>query len=911
MGNVIVQFGDFESNKHELVGGKGANLGSLARAGFRVPPGFTITTESYSSFLLNSELNSRISQILSEINFDEHELVEEYASRIRALFTDGELPKGIAAEVSAAYDALGNNIYVAVRSSGTAEDLAGASFAGLHDTYLDIHGNDAVLEAVKRCWASLWTARAMSYRNTKGFDHLRCPIAVVVQTMIESEISGVMFTGNPINTATDEIVINSSWGLGEAIVAGITTPDNYVVNSETLKILERTMGSKRIQIVRNPGTNLGTVSQDVPESKQGKFALSEDQILILANLGICIQANYGDVPQDIEWAFSRGEFYVLQSRPITAVDFSWDADINASVYGEADDDQIWSRNYADDVWTGAITPLMFSCRAQLAHRAHDQAVHLWGFGELESASLRPFIYHKGEAYHNTKLDRMIAELTVPPPLRKYHYRFGQVPKAWREEVLKAPFSWKRYFRMYARIQALEPNYGWSWVRHLHVHFTKNPQKIAEHSGVSSDELLRMSDRALKKYILKMIETELKFYHCPWTGLFLQFMDLLALTEKIVTDWYDGDNRNAYTDLITGSQQPTATQIENQSVWQLADRIRASPILLLTFRKYENAEFFGALERCGAEGKTFLEEYAKHIKEHGHRGHSDRDIYFTRRIEDPSVDYRAFQMLLSGDPVPNPEKRDIETRKRIEAVADEVTENIRKKPLGCLKAEVFKIVLDRLHLCILGRDDERHFVDLSTFAIKKGFAEVGRRIRERGQFDSERDFYFLGMEELFEVFEGRANMSFIKTKIAARMRNFDRFDRKEVTPCAFIQRGLPLDLDMPADHDGQGVFRGTGISGGKVTGPARVVKTIKEINSIRPDDILVVSSTDPGWTTAFLVIKGIVLETGGKLAHGALLAREYGLPAVQLEGAMQLIPDGNLITVDGDSGVITLEDDAAI
>ncbi|HEV7534070.1 MAG TPA: PEP/pyruvate-binding domain-containing protein, partial [Acidimicrobiia bacterium] len=212
----ILRFDDQDSGTHSLVGGKGANLGLLTRAGFPVPPGFSVTTAAYSAFIASSGLGDKIAAIVAELKYDDPDQLEALTGEIRELIVGAALPDGLATEITAAYTALGES-YVAVRSSGTAEDLAEASFAGMHDTYLDIKGAANLLDAVKRCWASMYTARATAYRHNKGFDHAESRIAVVVQQMVESEVSGVMFTGNPMTTATDEIVVNASWGLGEAI----------------------------------------------------------------------------------------------------------------------------------------------------------------------------------------------------------------------------------------------------------------------------------------------------------------------------------------------------------------------------------------------------------------------------------------------------------------------------------------------------------------------------------------------------------------------------------------------------------------------------------------------------------------------------------------------------------------------
>ena len=241
----VVTFTDESAAEKRLVGGKGANLGLLTAAAFPVPPGFSVTTEAYEPFLDHGDLDAPIREIVEVLNYENAEKLEQQTAQIRQLISNAEMPADVADRIRELYSTLGNEPYVAVRSSGTAEDMAEASFAGLHDTYLDVVGADAVIDAVKRCWASMWTARATSYRNTLGFDHMQARIAVVVQRMIESEISGVMFTGNPLTARTDEIVINASWGLGEGIVSGILTPDEYTLDGHTMAVKKSVLGQRK------------------------------------------------------------------------------------------------------------------------------------------------------------------------------------------------------------------------------------------------------------------------------------------------------------------------------------------------------------------------------------------------------------------------------------------------------------------------------------------------------------------------------------------------------------------------------------------------------------------------------------------------------------------------------------------
>ncbi|WP_297461504.1 phosphoenolpyruvate synthase [Thermococcus sp.] len=331
----IKWFEELSKEDVPLVGGKGANLGELTRAGIPVPPGFCVTAEAYKYFVENVRvedgrtLQEWIMDIISKTNVDDSKQLQENTAKIREKIISLPMPEEIASEIEDAYKKLSQRfgkdaVYVAVRSSATAEDLPEASFAGQQETYLDVYGVEDVIDKVKKCWASLWTARATFYRAKQGFDHSKVYLSAVVQKMVNSEKSGVMFTANPVTNDRNEIMINASWGLGEAVVSGAVTPDEYIVEKGTWKIKEKFIAKKEVMVVRNPETGKGTVLVRVadylgPEYVE-KQVLTDDQIIEVAKMGAKIEDHYG-WPQDIEWAYDKddGKLYIVQSRPITTL----------------------------------------------------------------------------------------------------------------------------------------------------------------------------------------------------------------------------------------------------------------------------------------------------------------------------------------------------------------------------------------------------------------------------------------------------------------------------------------------------------------------------------------------------------------------------------------------------------------
>ena len=331
----IKWFEDLRKTDVPLVGGKGANLGEMTSAGIPVPPGFCVTAEAYKYFVENVKvedgrsLQEWIMEVIAGTNVDDSKQLQENTAKIREKIISMEMPGEIGKEIEEAYKTLSERfnkdaVFVAVRSSATAEDLPEASFAGQQETYLDVYGVDDVIEKVKKCWASLWTARATFYRAKQGFDHSKVYLSAVVQKMVNSETSGVMFTANPVTNDRNEIMINAAWGLGEAVVSGSVSPDEYIVEKGTWKIKEKYIAKKEVMVVRNPETGKGTVYVKVadflgPEWVE-KQALTEEQIVEFAQVGAKIEEHYG-WPQDIEWAYDKddGKLYIVQSRPITTL----------------------------------------------------------------------------------------------------------------------------------------------------------------------------------------------------------------------------------------------------------------------------------------------------------------------------------------------------------------------------------------------------------------------------------------------------------------------------------------------------------------------------------------------------------------------------------------------------------------
>ncbi|WP_221796169.1 PEP/pyruvate-binding domain-containing protein [Aquisediminimonas sediminicola] len=896
-----LRFQDESAQRKDLVGGKGANLGTLTAAGLAVPNGFTITTAAYDGFIARNNLGNAIAALLAKVDFADLDLLDRQSDLIRDLIVGAPMPEDIDAEIVALYKAECAGGFVAVRSSGTAEDMEGASFAGLHDTYLDIRGDNAVLDAVRRCWASMWSSRAIAYRHSLGFDQTAISIAVVVQTMVAADASGVLFTANPLDARTDEIVINCSFGLGEAIVSGIITPDQITLDMNSLRIKQRVLGGKEKRIDRAEPPATGTVEIETTEEERACFALDDDQLMELGDLGRRIMQLYDGLPQDIEWAMANGRFYVLQARPVTGVDFLWEECLEEAAQDESaeeDGDIIWTNKWAEMYWTGGITPLFYAVRGRHYRKGLQYVLESAGLNELEKS--RFMKYHRGTIYYNVDYHQQFMQLALP------RYARGSVadllPDSWVKETMNRPLDMGKYLRMLLHVNSSPRVSFFNWQDTCRDWIDN---RVDEAQGLSDPELRRLSDGELKRYAKQLEQIQGEFSNVIWVGFVLPMPHIFSLLSMLVGKYYKGENKLVFQDLISGIPEQTLQSIELHEFHALADHIRNSPRLRAMFVENEGMAFFETAER-DKEGQDFLEQYRIFVTRHGHRGHADRDAYYIRRAEDPTLDYEALRQIIANDKQTSPAEIEARVIAKREQATAEMLGYLSEAPFGSVLTTAFKILQNEALRFLRLRDDWRHFADRVTFSKRKAFREAGRRAVERKRMDQIDDCFFLSDIELYDVMEGHGSAQLARAKIKGRRKAFDQIDQRQAVLPVYLKGRKPVNLDTDPG-DASGPVLGLGMSGGTAEGRARIVPNLREIGKIEKGDILICNATDPGWSSAFTLISGLVIETGGMLAHGACLSREHGIPAVQLRNAMQIIPDGARVRITGESGELVVLD----
>jgi pyruvate,water dikinase len=890
------------------VGGKGANLGELVAAGIPVPRAFCVTTTAYRRHLAENGLHRAITALLEAIDYGTTESIEHHATAIRAAIMDAPTPLDIEQQIATAYAAMSQGkqgISVSVRSSATAEDLPGTSFAGQQDTYLHIIGPAGVIGAVKRCWASLWTGRAIAYRQSQGFAHESVLLAVVVQEMFPSEVSGVMFTANPVTSNPFEFFLNASWGLGEAVVSGQVNPDQMIIARPDLTITDRQVNDKQVMTVPDE-SGQGSTTVAVPDDKRQIQSLSDEQITELCHIAQRIEDHYG-FPQDIEWGWANGRFAILQAREITGANLDFGHELEAWKSPKAratmyDERWLWSRAYSDEAQTGPTTPSFYTYLQLGMTSLKTKALEMtWtteclGYSPGEFGDIPYFRWYGARAYYNTAFERERIRRFIPPFARD-EATLWPFPQDERVDIKDMPFAWNEWTSLLWRLHTETPDVsllGTTKVMYEGLERWTDAEDAfwaafdLQNSSVAEIFEGQVASRAGSRFGENVI--------LPFTiYLFMLPQSLNALCRS----WLDDDGTIANR-LVGGLE--TKTSEENIEVWHLSRTIRDSQRLTDIVKNTSSRNVMAALD-ADDEGQRFRKELDEFLGKHGHRGGAERDAYHPRWRDDPALLINVIRPMVDRDDDESPEFHEARMRALMQQTRADAIARLTSQPMGELKAPFFAWFVDLVQDYIHYRDFERFYNDKTMSRSRDLYQAIADRFRRKGLLTDADDIFFLGRQEMLAADTGELTAHQIAIRVRARRRVYDKYSRQE--PPKYIQGWRTFDDVQIADGDG---LQGIGASVGVVTGRARVCRELSEIATIQRGDILVTVATDPGWTTVFSLIAGVVVETGGVVAHAVMISREYGLPCVaNLSRACDLIPDGALITVDGGSGRVVIHD----
>jgi len=874
----------------DLVGGKGANLGEMATRGLPVPPGFCLTASAYREFIQATDLDETIRNILAETQLDDPADVKAKSARIRGLITEQSVPTTIAREILDGYHRLGQElgsvdvaqVPVAVRSSATAEDLPTASFAGQQDTYLNVRGEAELLDRVKHCWASLWTARAVTYRTKQGFDHHRVYLAAVVQAMIQSEVSGILFTANPVTGDRDEVVINASWGLGEAIVSGLVTPDMITVRKSDGHIVSRQVAAKERTI--EYAEDGGTVELVTPAERREISALSDDQVAELVALGQQIESHYG-VPQDIEWAYAGGRFYILQTRAITTL---------APPAEEAAAEMEYNRTMFVELFPDPLSPVFLSVIQPLLHIMLDFTFEAWGFKPPEGMEAVGVFYN--EPYFNRSY---IASALQPlsPPVREWLVPQLVNPFGRHEQGIRGEIS-LAFAGMIARM-----------LRFMVGFPDKLPGLIARYRAevaeVAAIPLETTPDGEIVAHIRELVfGTASRLLNYDF--LMIAVIDITyQMLGRLLERYFGEDTEELRGKLISGVTG-NVTMEGNKALWDLAQVAKASPAVTDLLRRYSGREVRAQLEQT-PEGRAFLDALEHFLSEYGHR-EIRMDIVYPTWGEDPAPVLGFVRGYLDADEAQSPHRQQARLVKERGELAQEVESRLGQDVLGRhLVSPIFRWVLRQTQAHTRERDT-MHFELTRLFPpFRRMLLELGHRWSEQSLINQPDDIFFLRLDEMGELADSPHSMA---DEVRARR---VEFEANKSRPWPDIIRGseeIYAEAAGPAEGL-EGQLGGVAGSPGVVTGVARVIRGPEEFEKLKNGDILVAPLTTPVWTPLFAIAGGVITEVGSILSHGAIVAREYGIPAVMsVVGATKRVHEGQTITVDGNKGVVYLEPERA-
>lgn len=888
--DLVLDFADIDAGMLSVVGGKAGNLGVLTRAGLPVPPGLCLTTEAYRVVADTAHLDE-IHEALARTAPTDVPALTALAGRARQALLAAPIPAAIAAAVAAGYARLGHDVPVAVRSSATAEDLPFASFAGQQDTYLNIVGEDAVVDAVRRCWASLWTDRAVVYRATNNIDNRTVRLAVVVQRMVDSAVAGVLFTANPVTGHRRQAVIDASPGLGEAVVSGAVNPDHFAVDTARGVILHRRLGDKRLAIRSLPGG--GTEHVTLPAGGE-TACVTDAQVLALAALGDRVEAHYG-APQDTEWAIDgEGTLWLTQARPITTL---FPLPEHAPATG-ADTRVYFCFSVAQGLYR-PITPMGMAAFRVLASAASG----LFGFPVADPLAGPAVFAPAGQRIFidvTTAARSTMGRILIPKILGVMEARSAAIflnlfedPRFSNIRRSRLPFV-RRVGRVLAKYR----------VPVKVVQTLAKPQRglaAVDQVGVELEGRLAAPEQATAAQRLDFVESVLGAEVIPLLPRVMPVavagFAALGIADKLLgPDAAVGEVQA----VLRGIPHNVTTDMDLE-LWHLAVRLRADEAaarLFGTAKVDELAHRYTA----GTMPAAAQSGIAGFLARFGHRAVAEIDMGMPRWSDDPRYILGVLANYLRMDPADGaaltPDRLFAQGAAEAEAMVETLAGRAAQR--GRLRGKVVRAMLGRARLLAGVRELPKYYMVRVVAACRQQVALVGAELAKQGRIAEADDVFFLDLTEARAALSGTDQHDLVEE----RRRAYDEELRRRHIPRVLLSDGTE-PAAKPVAGSADGALTGTPASAGRVTGTARVI--LDPVGAhLEPGEILVAPSTDPGWTPLFLTAGGLVMEMGGANSHGAVVAREYGIPAVVgVPDATHRITTGRQITADGTAGTVTL------
>ncbi len=863
MGCYVLGFQEIDQTQVAVVGGKGAHLGELSRIeGIRVPAGFCVTTDAFQRIMAEApSIDDRLDR-LSRLKPDDREAIRALSAEIRRTLEGVTIPDDLTAAITGPLARLGEQAASAVRSSATAEDLPTASFAGQQDTYLNVVGPAAILQHVSRCWASLFTERAVTYRLRNGFDHRKVQMAVVVQQMVFPRAAGILFTADPVTSNRKVASVEACFGLGEALVSGLVNADVYKVRDG--EIVTKAVAAKQLAIHPSPAG--GTQEVVIEPERQEQPVLTDAQVVQLAELGRRIEAHFGR-PQDIEWCLVDDDFHIVQSRPITAL-FPVPA---AALDGE---NHVYVSVGHGQMMTDAMKPLGLS------------------FFLL----ITPAPMHEAGGRLFVDVTRGLATPVSRAGLLEVMGRSDPLIRDALETVLERG----DFIRSLPDEGPGGPPPGG-----VPAPIETDPAIVAELIGRNQASVATLqrdirtkSRSALLDFILADLQELKRILFDPQSHqVFMTAMEASWWLNDQLQAWL-GEKNTA--DTITQSVRNNVTSEMGLALLDVADAIRPHPEVVAFLQHVEDDGFLDELVKL-AGGREARDAIRAFLDKYGMRCVGEIDITRPRWSERPTMLVPIILGNIKNFEPGAGERRFEQGRQAAQKKEQELLERLRALPDGDRKAEEAKRMIDRVRTFIGYREYPKYGMISRTFVYKQALLEEAERLVQGHVLGEKEDIFYLTFQELRDVV--RTNQ--VDDQLIRRRKDAFRSYEALTPPRVLTSDGEFVAGAYRRDDVPAGALVGLAVSGGTIEGRARVILDMAEAD-LEPGDILVTAYTDPSWTPLFIAIKGLVTEVGGLMTHGAVIAREYGLPAVVgVEHATRLIRDGQRIRVHGTDGYVEI------
>ncbi|HWB27136.1 MAG TPA: phosphoenolpyruvate synthase [Chitinophagaceae bacterium] len=865
----ILGLRDVDKTMLAMVGGKGANLGELNNIeGITVPGGFCITTEAYKRIIGQSPLLKKLVERLSHLKAEDRREIAELSSEIRKVIEGIAIPADISEQVTSFLSGSGKGIAFAIRSSATAEDLPSASFAGQQDTYLNIVGMEEILHHISKCWASLFTERAVTYRIQNGFSHHKVQLSVIVQKMVFPQVAGIMFTADPINGNRKVLSVDASFGLGEALVSGLVNADNYKVRDG--KVIDKKISAKKLAVYAlHRG---GTIQKEVDPALQEKASLKDEQVVELENIGRKIEKHFGS-PQDIEWCLADDTFYIVQSRPVTTL----------FPVPETNDEEkhVYISVGHQQMMTDPMKPLGLSLWQLTATRYMAKAggrLFVDVTPELGSATGREMLLH-AMGQHDPLLKDALVTLIK---------RGDFVPSLPGDNKQSA-----------AKSNSVATS------SEFHSQMENDPAIVAGLVGRSEAlvDALKQNIRdkqgtELLDFIIEDIQQLKKMMRVPENmGAIMAAINAAAWLNEKMMEWLGEKN---VADTLTQSAPGNITSEMGLALLDVADVIRPYTAIINFLEQTKNDDFLNELVKFkgGLETREAIDAF---LDKYGMRCPGEIDITKPRWSEQPTA---LIPIILTNikNFEPGAAKRKFEEGlKGALNKEQELLQRLKQLPGGEQKAEAAKRAISLLRNFIGYREYPKYSIVSHSFIYKQALLKEAGWMVQANVIHEKEDIYYLTFEELREA----VHTNEVDYRLINSRKDEHTLFEKLNPPRVITSDGEIITGKYNRENLPAAAIVGLAVSSGITEGRARVIVNMSEAK-LEKGDILVTTFTDPSWTPLFVSIKGLVTEVGGLMTHGAVIAREYGLPAVVgVENATTLIKDGQRIRVNGTDGYVEI------